>query len=755
MGRTRALRWITLLSATAACGGGGDLLLPGADPAVVTLVPGDGQNGRVGEALPQPLVVSVTDASGRPIDGATVVFVLSDPAPGASVAPDTTTTNADGDATANVVLGTRPGTQAGEVQALGGNGSATAHAAFTVTALPENANGIVAVSGQDQSGPVGTKLGSSLVVQVSDAFGNPIEGVVVTWTADGGGSVSAPTTTTGADGTTSVERTLGGTAGTQRTFASVDGLAGSPVTFVHTATAGAASGVTIVAGDDQIGPISTELPQDLVVEVRDAASNPVPSVAVTWVIGVGAGSVTPTTSTTDASGRATAAWTLGPVPGPNTVSAVVSGIGVAEFSANATAGAPARLAIQTQPSSSAVSGVALGQQPIIQLLDALGNEAKQPGVAVTVSIASGNGTLSGGTSQQTDGNGRAAFSGLTITGTQGTKTLRFSASGFASVTSQQISLGASPTTTTITSDSPDPSRAGDPVTVKFTVTSNAGTPDGSVTVQDGTDTCSGTLSSGQGSCVIRLNSLGTRNLTATYGGSAGFATSSAIETHNVQAPPQPVLAILTQPASTATAGTALSQQPVIQLKTGDGADLSTAGVAVSAAIATGGGTLSGTTTVMTDAQGRAAFTDLAINGNAGQRTLVFTATGYTNVTSGTIDVQAAADGAQSAVAVDPSTIAPGATSTITVTVRDAGGSPLGGRSVTVTATGSENTINDVPGSTGTGTTGSDGVATFVFSSTTSETKTISATSGGVGLGLPQTITVEAPPTGSLIAPATR
>jgi hypothetical protein len=750
----RGLGWVALLAATAACGGGGDLLLPGADPAVVTLIQGDGQNGRVGEALPQPLVATVTDANGRPIDGATVVFVLTDPAPGASVVPDTTITNADGNATASVVLGTRPGTQAGDVQALGGTGSPTAHAAFSLTALPENANGIVAVSGQDQSGPVGSKLASPLVVQVSDAFGNPIQGVVVTWTADGGGSVGAPTTTTGPDGTTSVERTLGGTAGTQRTFASVDGLAGSPVTFVHTATAGAASGVTIVAGDDQTGPISTELPLDLVVEVRDAASNPVPSVAVTWVIGVGGGSVTPTTSTTDASGRATAAWTLGPVPAENTVSAVVSGIGVAEFSAHATAGAPARLTIQTQPSSSAVSGVALGQQPIIQLLDALGNEAKQAGVTVTVSIASGDGTLSGGTSQQTDGNGRAAFSGLTIVGTQGTKTLRFSASGFASVTSQQISLGASPTTTRITSDSPDPSLAGDPVTVQFTVTSNAGTPDGSVTVQDGGDTCSGTLSGGQGSCVITLNSLGRRNLTATYGGSAGFATSSTTETHNVQAPPQPVLAILTQPGSTAIAGTALSPQPVIQLKTAGGGDLPTAGVAVSATT-TGGGTLSGTTTVMTDAQGRATFTDLAINGDPGQRTLVFAALGYTGVTSGTIDVQAAADAAQSTVAVDPPTIAPGAPSTITVTVRDAGGNPLGGRSVTVTATGSENTINDIPGSTGSGTTGSDGVATFVFSSTVVETKTITATSGGIGLGMPQTITVEAPPSGSLLAPAAR
>src|SRR6185295_12081396 len=189
----------------------------------------------------------------------------------------------------------------------------------------------------------------------------------------GGGTVSAATTTTGDDSRTSVERTLGPTAGAQRTLATVNGLAGSPVAFVHTATAGAASGVSIVAGDHQTGPVGTELPTDLVVEVRDAQHNPVPNVAVTWVIGMGGGGITPATSPTDENGRATATWTLGG-EGDNTVSAVVSGIGVAVFSAKATAGAPARLALLTQPAGTAVSGVVLGQQPVVQLLDPQGNE---------------------------------------------------------------------------------------------------------------------------------------------------------------------------------------------------------------------------------------------------------------------------------------------------------------------------------------------------------------------------------------------
>jgi len=744
MRRTTALGWTALLTTLVACGGGDNLLLPGAEPATITMVQGDGQNGRVGQALPQPLVVQVTDANARPIEGATVVFVLTDPAPGASLAPDTVGTNSDGQASASVTLGTRPGSQAGQVQALGASGAPAATVNFTLNAVAENANGIAAVSGQDQTGPVGSTLAAPLVVQVTDPFGNPIGDVTVTWTVDGGGAVSAATTTTGSDGTTSVQRTLGGTAGAQHTFATVDGLAGSPVTFTATATAGAASGVSIVSGDGQTGPVSTELPNDLVVQVLDASSNPVPSVAVAWVVGAGGGTVTPTTSVTDASGRASAAWTLGSSPGSNTVSAVVSGIGVVEFHATATAGAAARLRIDTQPSASAVSGAPLAQQPVIQLLDAQGNEARQGGVAVQVAIASGGGSLSGATSVGTDGNGRASFSGLTLTGATGTRTLRFSATGFASVTSQPISLGAAPTTITITGDLPDPSAQGEGVTVQFTVTSGAGTPSGSVTVQDGGDDCTGTLSNGQGSCVIQLHTVGSRTLTASYGGAEGFAASSTTESHTVEAPPQPELAIATQPGSSATAGAALNPQPVIQLQNGDGSALSTPGVQVSAAIATGGGTLTGTTTVATDAQGRAVFTDLVINGDAGTRTLVFTAPGFGNVTSGNIDVAAAPpaapDAAQSSVSLDPATVPVGAASTITVTVRDATGTALAGRSVTVDASGSDNTIAGSPG-----TTGADGVVTFTISSGTAEQKTITATSDGVTLGTPQTLTVETAP----------
>jgi hypothetical protein len=91
------------------------------------------------------------------------------------------------------------------------------------------------------------------------------------------------------------------------------------------------------------------------------------------------------------------------------------------------------------------------------------------------------------------------------------------------------------TTTTITSDAPDPSVVGQSVTVNYTVGVNApgtGTPTGNVTVSDGTVSCTGTVSGG--SCSITFTSAGAKTLTATYAGDSNFnGSTSASEAHTV------------------------------------------------------------------------------------------------------------------------------------------------------------------------------------------------------------------------------
>ncbi len=93
------------------------------------------------------------------------------------------------------------------------------------------------------------------------------------------------------------------------------------------------------------------------------------------------------------------------------------------------------------------------------------------------------------------------------------------------------------TTTTIGSDSPDPSVFGQNYTVIVTVSpaSSSGTPTGSVNVSDGTgNTCSiASLSSGSGSCSLSSTTPGVKTLTASYSGDVHWNSSSGTAAHTV------------------------------------------------------------------------------------------------------------------------------------------------------------------------------------------------------------------------------
>lgn len=98
-----------------------------------------------------------------------------------------------------------------------------------------------------------------------------------------------------------------------------------------------------------------------------------------------------------------------------------------------------QIAIATQPAG-AVSGARLTTQPLVQIRDASNAVATNSTAAVTASIASGTGKLSG-TMTATAVNGVATFSDLTITGA-GTSTIVFASSGLTSATSATVNVAA-------------------------------------------------------------------------------------------------------------------------------------------------------------------------------------------------------------------------------------------------------------------------------------------------------------------------
>ncbi|HEY7634226.1 MAG TPA: hypothetical protein VH763_01655, partial [Gemmatimonadales bacterium] len=130
-----------------ACGGDSLVLPSEGEPAHITVVQGDSASGRVGETLAESLVVEVTDRTDRLVPGATVVFHIPNSGSGTQFNPDTATTDADGRAAAQVVLGTQVGASNGVAQVVVADNQSPVQTNFTVTALPASANGLSAVSG--------------------------------------------------------------------------------------------------------------------------------------------------------------------------------------------------------------------------------------------------------------------------------------------------------------------------------------------------------------------------------------------------------------------------------------------------------------------------------------------------------------------------------------------------------------------------------------------------------------------------------
>lgn len=204
---------------------------------------------------------------------------------------------------------------------------------------PAGARTIVANSATSISGVAGTAVSPAPSVIVRDQNGNPMGGVPVRFAVvSGGGSVTGETATTDALGSATVGAwTLGTTAGANVLTASVGSLT---VTFNATGAAGAAASLTRSAGDGQVAVAGSTVPVAPAAIVKDANGNVKSDVVVTFAVGVGGGSVTGGTATSNVAGVATVgSWVLGPNAGANSLVASVAGVPSVTFNATATSAA--------------------------------------------------------------------------------------------------------------------------------------------------------------------------------------------------------------------------------------------------------------------------------------------------------------------------------------------------------------------------------------------------------------------------------
>ena len=153
----------------------------------------------------------------------------------------------------------------------------------------------------------GTVIAPPVVVKVTDSGGNPVSGVTIALTAQGGAGVlsGAAPVATNASGlatfsTLSIDKT-----GTYALRATDGTRVISSTSFVI--SAGTSSSVTVVTGNGQSAAVTTNYASQLKASVQDALGNGVPGIAVTFTAPSSGASVTfsgPATVTTDSSGVA-------------------------------------------------------------------------------------------------------------------------------------------------------------------------------------------------------------------------------------------------------------------------------------------------------------------------------------------------------------------------------------------------------------------------------------------------------------------
>ena len=392
---------------------------------------GDGQTGVVGQSLAQPFVVLVQDQFDNAVAAATVNWAVT--AGGGAVTASTTLTDAQGQTGVTVTLGTSAGTDNNLVEASA-TGLAGSPITFTASANAATASKLSVVSGIAQSGTVAQTLGNALVVVAQDPFDNPAEGVTVTWTVtSGGGMLSSTSTATNAQGQASVTWTIGSVAGANNNGvdATASGLSGSPVSFAASATADAPTSISLVSGDAQTGTVGQSLSQPLVVLTEDQFGNPTSGVSVQWTATAGGGSVSASSTPTDAQGQASVTWTLGTVAGTdnNVFEAAVPGLAGSpiQFTASALAGSAAQLSLDGGDNQTAPAGTTLPVDYSVRVADTFGNAVV--GVTVNWAVGSGGGFLSTGASASNAAG--IASAKRTLGPSAGTHTATASVSGLA------------------------------------------------------------------------------------------------------------------------------------------------------------------------------------------------------------------------------------------------------------------------------------------------------------------------------------
>jgi adhesin/invasin len=163
----------------------------------------------------------------------------------------------------------------------------------------------------------------------------------------------------------------------------------------------------------QSATVGTALPQPATVHVSDQNGAPIAGATVTWTVVSGAGSVSAPSSTTDATGTATVAWTIDTIARVDSLTASITGGATATVTATGVAG-QATAVNKVGGDAQTVASDSTSAPFIVKVVDRYGNGVSGVSVAWLVT---GGGALSAATST-TDATGTTQVT-LTLGATPG------------------------------------------------------------------------------------------------------------------------------------------------------------------------------------------------------------------------------------------------------------------------------------------------------------------------------------------------
>jgi YVTN family beta-propeller protein len=590
----------------------------------------------------------------------------------------------------------------------------------------------------------------------TDANGHPVPGQTAVWTSSDVSNAVLTVSSTGL-----VTAVGNGSATITATIATKSGTATVSVSQVPTTVTITTQPASTVQNGVTFGTVP-------VVAVKDAQGNGVANQSVTVSVATGGAlTFTNASATTNASGVATfsglsATGVVGARTLQFTAGAVVS---AASSTVTLAAGPPAAVAIMTQPSATAQSGIALQTVPVVKVTDGSGNLVS--GQAVTVAVGSGPALTFTNGSAMTDGAGLATFTGLSASGIAGDRTLLFTAGTAVSSASNTVSFAAgAPATVTITTQPSTTVRSGVTFTTVpvVTVKDDGGNPVAGQQVAVSVST-GGALTFTNGTATTDANGVATfTGLTASglvgvraLNFTAGTAVSPNSSNVTVSAGLPAVVTITTQPATTVQTGVVFPTVP--QVTVTDSATNPVPSQAVTISVAAGSPLTFAPTTATTNASGLATFTGLVATGTVGVRILQFTAGTAVSDPSGPVTVNGGPPASVTITTQPPASVQSGVVfpSVPVVTVQDAAANPVAGQTVTVSVAGgaaltfanasATTDANGVATFTGLSASGLIGARTLKFTSGTAVS--VASSSVAVAAGLPATVAITTQPSATV------